>query len=311
MMKIVKMLGGTLLAIVMTLSVTACSNTSKTADDILADIETAGFETKVNDNTDTYNYKNHLGTWYYTRFSDPEQDDFEPLTITDKGNNKAEIKWYDGSIEEITFISDNVAHGNTSISEYCAVEVPGGLSEERKNVPVVNVYDFTPVNDKESMYVCARTTDTDRLVVAEWQSAVRSVEEVFSNVAFGSGQTENVQSGSNDSNERDKFQKRYDALNSKSIKDAPQQEMNIQSGELYDEWDSLLNDVYQYLKTIKTSSEFETIKSDEVAWIKKKEAAVEASRSEYAGGSMAPLAANTTAIKYTKDRCNYLISLIN
>lgn len=44
---------------------------------------------------------------------------------------------------------------------------------------------------------------------------------------------------------------------------------------------------------------------------KKKEAAVEASRSEYAGGSMAPLAANTTAIKYTKDRCNYLISLIN
>lgn len=266
---------------------------------------------KVNDNTDTYNYKNHLGTWYYTRFSDPEPDDFEPLTITDKSNNKAEIKWSDGSIEEITFISDNVAHGNTSISEYCAVEVPTGLSEQRKNVPVVNVYDFTPVKGEESMYVCMRTTDTDRLVVAEWQSAVRSVEEVFSNVAFGSGQTENVQTGSNAGSEKDKFQKRYDALNSKSIKDAPQQEMNIQSGELYDEWDSLLNDVYQYLKTIKTSSEFETIKSDEVAWIKKKDAAVEASRNEYAGGSMATLAANTTAIKYIKDRCNYLISLID
>lgn len=347
---------------------------------------------KANDNTDTYNYKNYLGTWYYTRFSDPEPSDYQPLTITDKGNNKAEIKWYDGSIEEIVFISDNVAHGNTSISEYCAVEVPGGLSEERKNVPVVNVYDFTPVNGKESMYVCMRTTDTDRLVVAEWQSAVRSVEEVFSiteevysvtleqamqiavntsgykyaaymnknegkfyffmtndrneandieehmqrnghlsrgieqviysvdastgkcieefsNVAFGSGQTENVQQ--TNSSEKDNFQKRYDALNSKSIKDAPQQEMNIQSGELYDEWDSLLNDVYQYLKTIKTSSEFETIKSDEVAWIKKKDAAVEASRNEYAGGSMASLAANTTAIKYIKDRCNYLISLMN
>ena len=138
---------------------------------------------KASDNTDTYNYKKHLGTWYYTQFSDPEPSDFKPLTITDKGNNKAEIKWYDGSIEEITFISDNVAHGNTSISEYCAVKVPSGLSEQRKNVPVVNVYDFTPVKGEESMYVCMRTTDTDRLVVAQWQSAVRSVDDVFSSLS--------------------------------------------------------------------------------------------------------------------------------
>lgn len=69
-----------------------------------------------------------------------------------------------------------------------------------------------------------------------------------------------------------------------------------------EEWDLLLNDVYNYLKTIKTSSEFENINNDEVAWIGKKDAAVETSGNEYAGGSMAPLAANTTAIEYTKQR---------
>ena len=55
------------------------------------------------------------------------------------------------------------------------------MSEERKNVPVINVYDFTPVNGEESMYVCMRTTDTDRLVIAEWQSAVRNLHNLFSN----------------------------------------------------------------------------------------------------------------------------------
>lgn len=126
-----------------------------------------------------FDYEKHLGTWYYTPFSSPEPGDFEPLTITDKGNNKAEIQWYDGSVEEIEFVSDDVAHGNTFIFEECQVEAPSGLSEQRKNVPVVNVYDFSPDDGKESIYVCQRTKDTDRLVLCTWQRAVRSVKEVF------------------------------------------------------------------------------------------------------------------------------------
>lgn len=134
----------------------------------------------TNDNSisgSSYDYKDHLGTWYFTQYSDPQPSDYKPLTITDKGDNKAEILWDDGSREQITFISDDVARGDTSNLDYCAVEVPSGLSEQRKNVPVVNIYDFTPIKGEESMYVCMRTTDTDRLVIAEWQSAVRSVND--------------------------------------------------------------------------------------------------------------------------------------
>jgi len=127
----------------------------------------------------SYNYQQHLGTWYYTAYSSPKYSDYNPLTIVEKGNNQAEIRWVDGKVEQITFISDYVAHGDTAVIEQCAVEVPSGISEQRQNVPVVNVYDFTPIKGRENMLVCKRTTDTDRLVIAQWQSAVRDIGEVM------------------------------------------------------------------------------------------------------------------------------------
>ena len=138
-----------------------------------------------NDNNvaNTYNYQSHLGTWYYVGITDPKPDDYEPITVTDKGNNKAEIAWADGYIEQITFISDNIAHGDTSVIDYCSVEGPSAVSEERRNVPVVNVYDFTPVRDAENMNAYKRTTDTDRLIMAQWSNAVRNVEDAFISTA--------------------------------------------------------------------------------------------------------------------------------
>ena len=110
--------------------------------------------------------------------------------------------------------------------------------------------------------------------------------------------------------QKDAFLQIYNQLSSRTVEEGPQQTMNVESGELFNDWDVLLNDVYKYLKTIKSPSEFEAIKNDEIEWIKQKEAAIERSRNEFSGGSMAPLAANMTAIEYTKQRCGYLISLI-
>ena len=107
------------------------------------------------------------------------------------------------------------------------------------------------------------------------------------------------------------FQERYDTLCNKEIADGPQMEMNISSGELYAEWDLLLNEVYQYLKKTKSSSAFKVIKDNEQKWIKQKETAVDNEYNSYQGGSMAPLAANSVAIQYTRERCRYLISLID
>lgn len=106
------------------------------------------------------------------------------------------------------------------------------------------------------------------------------------------------------------FQQRYNELEVKEIDQSHQAAMNKSSYALYQEWDLLLNDIYQYLKATKNADEFKAIESDEVRWIKEKEDAIAQSRAPFTGGTMAPLAGNTTAIQYTQERCAYLMSLI-
>lgn len=91
---------------------------------------------------------------------------------------------------------------------------------------------------------------------------------------------------------------------------ATQYELNVGSGRIAEMWDTLLNDIYRYLKTTLSSSEFSKLKSDELRWIEEKEAAIDATAWEWYGGSGAPMACNLTEIAYTQDRCYYLISLI-
>lgn len=90
-----------------------------------------------------------------------------------------------------------------------------------------------------------------------------------------------------------------------------QAELNNESGIVYEKWDALLNEVYQYLKTIMSESAFNNLKEDELKWIDKKEKAIEAAGEEWKGGSGEPMARNAAGIEYTRERCYYLISLIN
>jgi len=89
-----------------------------------------------------------------------------------------------------------------------------------------------------------------------------------------------------------------------------QHDINKASGEIYAAWDDILNEVYTYLQDTMLSDEFEELKTDEIEWIKEKEAAVEAEGRNWEGGSGAPMAKNMVATDYTKERCYYLISLI-
>lgn len=81
--------------------------------------------------------------------------------------------------------------------------------------------------------------------------------------------------------------------------------------DVYSEWDKLLNEVYQYLKSTLPSSEFEALKKDEAVWIKEKEAAMEEERQLWSGGSAENMAVYGVASQYTQERCYYLISLID
>ena len=86
--------------------------------------------------------------------------------------------------------------------------------------------------------------------------------------------------------------------------------MNQGSHQVYQYWDQLLNEVYQYLKRVLPDAEFRALQEDEKVWITQKESAVQAAGAEYEGGSMQPLVENSTAAKWTEDRVKYLINLI-
>lgn len=87
--------------------------------------------------------------------------------------------------------------------------------------------------------------------------------------------------------------------------------INSESGIVYKKWDVLLNEVYKYLKTIMSESDFSVLQADETDWVAEKENAIAEADAEWGYGSGAPMARNMTAIQYTEERCYYLISLIN
>ena len=91
----------------------------------------------------------------------------------------------------------------------------------------------------------------------------------------------------------------------------PQQEYNIATGDVFEKWDDLLNDVYKYLKQTMPKGEFEKLEKDEVAWIKEKEVAIESESASWRGGSAEAGIKHGVGIRYTKERCYYLISLID
>jgi len=69
----------------------------------------------------------------------------------------------------------------------------------------------------------------------------------------------------------------------------------------FEKWDNLLNDIYKYLQNNMNAEEFEKLKKDELDWIKFKEDALK----------KFPENSDNIKITYTKERCNYLISLLD
>ncbi len=90
-------------------------------------------------------------------------------------------------------------------------------------------------------------------------------------------------------NEKSNFDERYDkAIN-------------------FEDYDSLLNDVYKYLKENMAAEEFDKLKKDEIEWIKLKEKAI----SDYINydGYWEDDDGEAVNTQFTRERCAYLISL--
>ena len=83
---------------------------------------------------------------------------------------------------------------------------------------------------------------------------------------------------------------------------ATQTDMNISSGELYTLWDETINSVWGILRESMDEDDFGYLLDEQLDWIEEKEYAIQQAAAEYAGGSMAALAANQKATELTRER---------
>lgn len=215
-----------------------------------------------------------MGIWYYTIYSSPDYaEDFEKIEIVPYSETQAKVLWADGTEDVFEIISENEgigAYGEIEKARYC-IDYEDGA----EHFNVMDVEDGPIFQPGAGGY---------RVVPSIYESKTVKMKTELKDW--------------------------FNTLSQKEIPDAPQQTMNVKSGEIYDEWDRLLNEIYGYLKETMSQSEFAALQKDEQNWIKQKENAINEAGKEYEGGSMAPLARNSVGIEYTKERCEYLLSLI-
>lgn len=130
-------------------------------------------------------------------------------------------------------------------------------------------------------------------------------------------ESENNSSSSNKSSSdaaKDKFLKK--AAEIESYSDSldygmmNQHEINRASADVYERWDKLLNEVYQYHKDTLPADEFEKLQEEEIEWVKEKELAIAEDAAEWGGGSGESMVRSGTGSKFTKERCYELIEMI-
>lgn len=216
-----------------------------------------------------------MGTWYYTIYSSPNYaDDFEKIEIVPYGKNQAKVLWADDTEDIFEITSENEGIGTYKEIEKARYSVGNEDGEERFNV--------TAAYDGQSFQpgIGGYRTIPDRYKTKA-EEMKKELKDCFNNLLH------------------------------KEIPNAPQQTMNIKSAEIYDEWDRLLNRIYGYLKESMPQKEFAALQNEELDWIERKENAIAEAGNEYDGGSMAQLAMNSVGIEYTKERCEYLLLLID
>ena len=89
-----------------------------------------------------------------------------------------------------------------------------------------------------------------------------------------------------------------------------QSDMNELSQEIYIIWDDLLNELWGILKENLDQETMDKLLKEQRTWIADKESKVKQEAAEFAGGSMAALAANQKAAELTKERAYVLAKYI-
>ena len=90
-----------------------------------------------------------------------------------------------------------------------------------------------------------------------------------------------------------------------------QADLNIKSQELYELWDSTLNQLWSVLKQTLDKEDMDALTVQEREWIKNKEQEAAQAGAEAEGGSMQPMLVNRKAASLTKDRVYELMERLD
>lgn len=108
----------------------------------------------------------------------------------------------------------------------------------------------------------------------------------------------------------DSLKAQSNALKASLQEEQSQAELNRISQELYELWDTALNDLWAKLKDSLPDEEFDKLLDEQLIWIDNKETAVAEAGKPYEGGSIYPLIVNREAAQITEDRVAELYQLL-
>ena len=87
-------------------------------------------------------------------------------------------------------------------------------------------------------------------------------------------------------------------------------EMNSAAQVSYSEWDSFMNQIYNYLERNLDATSFDKVKKEQQSWYTKRDAKMNEAKLEWEGGSGQTMAVYSAGSEYTKERCKTMISFI-
>lgn len=90
-----------------------------------------------------------------------------------------------------------------------------------------------------------------------------------------------------------------------------QTDLNSKSQEIYELWDSALNQLWDVLQKSKTSQEMENLLSGQRQWIQEKEAAAKDAGAPYEGGTLQSMAVSQKAAELTRKRVYELLEYLD
>jgi hypothetical protein len=91
----------------------------------------------------------------------------------------------------------------------------------------------------------------------------------------------------------------YDSMSTYELQDA--------TGNEHQQWDTALNEIWAQLENDMPSDDFERLRLEQRDWLKTRDQSAEAAAADYAGGTGANAAYNSTTAEVTKNRCYELV----